>query len=481
VKKLTISILIPAIIIALAWWYIFNLIPQTVTIENWEKYIPADAGLIIETDAARLRDVLMDEGMSSPSEMRNLVSNMDSVNRTFNVPTGAMFEIFSTCLHLPEKLVLFETAQNNSGYFHVIFPLKSRENLDAYLMETPHTNLGNDNFLLEKERLGIFLDKNVAILSFGNNLPFEIYQTICKNSFRSKKSNESINWFGGIGADIHGTINRNSSLWNYDQLPLDNLELSGKNSNGKTNIEINLFTKSQKNIFRPTRTIIEDDQSLLNMSICWNINEYNFPDILEQINQENLNSYGLKSNEVNDIWNGEIALNVTAPSVIEEEFITYEYDANFERIEKVETKKNVVPNFEIYVGSDVPTEKFFEKKQWVKQVDHTNDFILYPLQKINYLEIENGFLLRTDTLVRREVNVDGIRGTGHCDIDNFLINYPNILERKMADAVIYSLDDISFTVQNEKYGGSLSAELIYQDERTDGLINALKLLTSLGY
>ncbi len=86
------------------------------------------------------------------------------------------------------------------------------------------------------------------------------------------------------------------------------------------------------------------------------------------------------------IWDGRFELYIHGISSEQQEFISYTYNDDFEKIERKEIKNVLNADLWAEIGLAKPTDSLFYEKGWVKEVDGTDLFVKYPIQEVKFTE-----------------------------------------------------------------------------------------------
>lgn len=111
--------------------------------------------------------------------------------------------------------------------------------------------------------------------------------------------------------------------------------------------------------------------------------------------QRPMNNWGLNKLIKDSIWDGRFELHVEGISSEQQEFITYAYNDDFEKIERKEMKNVLNANLWAEIGLARSTDSLFYKKGWVKEVDGTDLFVKYPIQEVKFKETSEEAILNS--------------------------------------------------------------------------------------
>jgi hypothetical protein len=99
-----------------------------------------------------------------------------------------------------------------------------------------------------------------------------------------------------------------------------------------------------------------------------------------------INNFGFTSLIRDSIWDGRFELYIEGLSSKKEEFISYSYNDDFEKIERKDFKNVFTADLLAEIGLARPTDSLFYKKEWVKEVNGVDLFIKYPVQEVKFSE-----------------------------------------------------------------------------------------------
>lgn len=131
----------------------------------------------------------------------------------------------------------------------------------------------------------------------------------------------------------------------------------------------------------------------------------------------------LSLDSIVDHWNGSVALNLKAVDTEIDTIVTYEYDDDFNKIEKKAVQELHIPNVEITLGSDANLYEYFYNNNVVQITGNDTLFAGIPLYKMYARRQENSLNIFTqkqfDTSLLKEKEY---KLNTHIDINRYLEN-----------------------------------------------------------
>ena len=144
------------------------------------------------------------------------------------------------------------------------------------------------------------------------------------------------------------------------------------------------------NLFLPYK-VIEKRNSLV--SISGNINSNLLFGLIEKQQKNKFkNLTNLSLDSIHNHWNGNFDIELKFFRTINDTVVTYEYDDDFNKVEKTTIQKNITPDINIKLGGTTLFD-YLDSKDAIKSVDGENLLVINPFFKTYAGESENNVIL----------------------------------------------------------------------------------------
>jgi len=324
--------------------------------------VPANANSIIVIDAQTLSTKLFIDELASDTKSADKLSKM--------IPDSlADIDLSVSGISLFDKIVLF-TTQNTYNYSISVNLILRIENIEKFneFIDNLAENTVLDVVKKEKERfawskrykMAISWNKNFVVASFLSENPIPGKKNL--NKILALKKEESImmdsSFMNKQAADFDMLLySLPYSLHpiKYQQFIQSNIKsvfLLLKFNDGKLEIQTDLFVKKES-LLEKLFSIAEKKPALLKildssaLSATLNVNPYAFFQIIEQYSSVKLNR---KKMPHITAWDGRTNFNINGIKYIEKEYISYEFDDDFNKIEVKKTIIDKVWDIEAILG-----------------------------------------------------------------------------------------------------------------------------------
>lgn len=308
--------------------------------------VPLNADAIVLIDAKKVKRQYMSDLLTHPS----VWFKKESENSAFLNDSGIIIPDFFQFFHLKSTAL---------ADWYSIFDLKDKEQFLKFLQSQKFKKLNGNVF--RKDHIFIMVHDNVCIAGTSDKGLESIYKEVFKLSQKNILDSESL-IDKGIGSIIFN--NGKSSYSLYIDLNSDEMEFRTNSNFYNPGPVIGRLLK--------TRSFLQTELDAENMHLLSSVFTFK--------NFGNAKVNYLKSNadlqQVNDT------------------IITYEYDEDFNEIEKKKVQKIVQPAYIISLQSSDPeeTELYFQNKKWINA---QRQFVAIPFQPNVIEKKKDGFEIRS--------------------------------------------------------------------------------------
>ncbi len=319
------------------------------------KYHPKDADIVILLDVKNISRHYIFQFLSHPSQWQK-ESGEDSDKTSF----------LKSGVKIPDFVEAFHLKNSDITDWYSVLELSDKDKFVSFLKRENFENLGNNTFRKNKIILKI-IDEN-CLIKTGPNQNISALETFGKSLFSGKIQPVSAQQFI---ADSHASISfiSGSKIHRFPiEIDHDKITIDKENNNESFDKLTQLLLKRNHFIEANFDTsIIKNVTPLLNNRVK------NAAAIFPLIDQFSINS------------------------TIEEErdtIVTYEYDDNFNEVEKVSFQNLLQPKFRLNFQSSNPQklQTIFREQKWISD---NNQFSAIPFQPNVYSENGNKFNIQS--------------------------------------------------------------------------------------
>ncbi len=345
------------VVIVLAALYLIRY-KQAVVFEN---KIPKVATAIIHINARQIEHHILIDVMKNPLKYVNFKvskKNKDTLQlkKTISIPRNLFF--FTNVLAF------------KNGWFSSFLKVKNKIKLRQYLVKEgfiqsiDHTitlfNKGNILLAMQDERLLVVYRKNKETITLA------VLKTIFDEvDFLSEQT------------DLLKPIVNSTSDMSYTTTTRDFLEANFKDGLfellGTLNSE--LFLVSKQNDFT------ENSEGYINAKI--NKKHKLFQTLIAEENTRKFNELTkLSLDSIISKWNGDFAFNLKSINSKIDTIVTYDYDDDFNKIEKMAVQELIVPDLDFSYGIDSNLFGYLSRKNAIQVIESDTVFTSMPLYKL---------------------------------------------------------------------------------------------------
>lgn len=311
------------------------------------KFIPKEADAVVLVDVKKIKRESVFSLLTHPSEwfkdseIKSMVSSLNN--------SGVTTPDFLQICHLKNQQITD---------WSTILEISDREKFVAFLKNKKFTSEIPDHY--EKDDFYVIIDGNYCFA--GNSLSTVTNHRFYFKDEKSQQIFDADSFINGSSASITFLGEKNYSY--AIELLEDEIEISN--------------AKNTK-IFKPIIAQLNKKNLLFNLN-------------LDKKNTKNISEFWLK-NRFDSLQIGETKMIVSLESV-SDTIVTYEYDDNFNEVEKKSFQKLTQPNYIITSKSFNPakTLEFLHKEKWINA---ENKFMNVPYQPVLLRENTNFFTVKS--------------------------------------------------------------------------------------
>jgi len=332
------------------------------------KYIPENADIVVLVDVKKAKRQYISSYIAHPSKW-------------FEEKNGAKNKISVTDsgLEIPDFLQIFHLNNTKISEWYTVLEINDKEKFSAFLKDRKFINDGKGTF--KNNQLFVKINGEKCIVGTSdlnvNNIgkPFS-------EKFRNNVLNADSFMDDGLGSVSFISELRTQNF----SIDLQDDEIEIKNKQNSTNFELlisDLYKKSQ------------------------------FLDA--ELDSENIKKIGsvFKQNLIDSASVNHLKMSANLTQV-NDTIVSYEYDDNFNEIEKISYQKIVQPDFEIVLQTSNPEKAwtYFQNKKWINA---KNQFTAIPFQP-NLMSVNKNHISIKST--RKSVKINETKNQNYIFIKN---------------------------------------------------------------
>ncbi|MDF2832997.1 MAG: hypothetical protein K0Q82_2103 [Chryseobacterium indoltheticum] len=332
------------------------------------KYIPDNADIVVLVDVKKAKRQYISSYIAHPSKW-------------FEEKNGAKNKISVTDsgLEIPDFLQIFHLNNTKISEWYTVLEINDKEKLSAFLKDRKFINDGKGTF--KNNQLFVKINGEKCIVG----TPYLNFNNIGK-PFSEKFRNNVLN-ADSFMDDGLGSISFISELRTQNfSIDLKDDEIEIKNKQNSTNFESLISDLYKKTQFLDAELDSENIKKI------------------GSVFKENLTD----STSVNHL---KMSANLTQ---VNDTIVSYEYDDNFNEIEKISYQKIVQPDYEIVLQTSNPEKawKYFQNKKWINA---KNQFTAIPFQP-NLMSVNKNRISIKST--RKSVKINETKNQNYIFIKN---------------------------------------------------------------
>lgn len=332
------------------------------------KYIPDNADIVVLVDVKKAKRQYISSYIAHPSKW-------------FEEKNGAKNKISVTDsgLEIPDFLQIFHLNNTKISEWYTVLEINDKEKLSAFLKDRKFINDGKGTF--KNNQLFVKINGEKCIVG-TSDLNFNNIGKPFSEKFRNNVLNAD-----SFMDDSLGSISFISELRTQNfSIDLQDDEIEIKNKQNSTNFELLISDLYKKTQFLDAELDSENIKKI------------------GSVFKENLTD----SASVNHL---KMCANLTQ---VNDTIVSYEYDDNFNEIEKITYQKIVQPDFEIVLQTSNPEKAwtYFQNKKWINA---KNQFTAIPFQP-NLMSVNKNRISIKST--RKSVKINETKNQNYIFIKN---------------------------------------------------------------
>jgi len=312
------------------------------------RYIPENADAVVLIDIKKLTGQYLFSLAANPSQW--------SGNKSKGKNSGSLKD---SGIQIPDFLQIFHIKNTKFSEWYSVLELKDSQKFIAFLKKKNFVDKGNGRF--QKDQIFIMINGNCCVAG-TSDLAFEdIQKKLLKTSSNPVLDADQL---------IHNTAGSISFI-SGKKIQNFSIELNDD--------EIEIKNNSNAEFFNSITSKLQTGNHFLDLE-------------LDKENIRNLSRFFNKS--IAD--SSQIAYFKTTADLeqVNDTIISYEYDDNFNEVEKKTFQKIIQPNYTIDIKSDVPekTWEYFQSKKWINS---ENQFTVIPFQPNQISQNKTGVAIKS--------------------------------------------------------------------------------------
>ncbi len=318
--------------------------------------------------------------------------------------------ILKKTITIPRNLFFYtnELAFKN-GWFSSLLKVKNKIKLEQYLIKEGFVqsiddtitlfNKGNILLAIEDERLLVVYRKNKEAVTLA----------VLKTIF------DEVHFLSDQTDLLKSIVNSKSDM-SYATTTKDFLEANFKNG------MLEILGRLHAGLFLSADHEVFSDRSTAYIATKINKEHRFFTSFITKNNSDKFNQLTkLSIDSIVDMWDGNIAINLKSIDKKIDTIVTYEYDDDFNKIEKNSVQVLLLPNVAILLGSQADMYAYFQNNRAVQIIENDTLFTSFPFYKMYARKRNNGLHVFTqkefDTSSAKE---EQFKLKAHLDIDSYL-------------------------------------------------------------
>lgn len=312
------------------------------------QYIPDNADAVVLIDTKKLTGQYLFSLITHPSKW--------SGSKTKSKSPGSLKD---AGIRIPDFLQIFHIKGTQFSEWYSILELKDPQKLITFLKKQKFTDKGDNHF--QKEEFFFKIKGNYCIAGTSDRAFETIQKRLLQNSVHPAWEADKFiqNTLGSISFISGNKIQNFSIELNEDEIEIKNNSdiqtfntIASKLQKGNQFLELELDKENIRKFTRFFNKSIADSSQAVSLKATAN---------LQQINDT---------------------------------IVTYEYDDNFNEVEKKTVQKITQPSYMINIQSNDPekTWKYFQSKKWINS---ENQFTAIPFQPNKIIQNNNGVTIRS--------------------------------------------------------------------------------------
>ncbi len=312
------------------------------------KYIPDNADAVVLIDTKKLTGQYLFSLVTHPSKW--------SGSKTKSKSSGSLKD---SGIRIPDFLQMFHIKDTGFSQWYTVLELKDSHQFITYLRKQNFVDKGNNRF--QKEQFFFMIEGNYCVAGTSDHA----FETLQKKLLQN-----SVHRVWDADQFIHNTLGSISFI-SGQKIQNFSIELNDD--------EIEIKNNSNPGIFNGIASKLQKGNQFLEL----------------ELDKENIRN-------ITRFFNKSIADSLQANSLkatanlrqINDTIVTYEYDDNFNEVEKKTVQKITQPSYMIDIQSDDPekTWQYFLSEKWI---NNENQFTAIPFQPNTIIQNNKGVTIES--------------------------------------------------------------------------------------
>ncbi len=339
-----------------------------------ENTIPIGVTEVVFLDLRQMEHHVLIDAISNPFKYFGGSGNNEEEER---ISLNEVIEI-------PRSLLLFtNTSHFKGGWFSNMIALKDRDKLKRYLFQEGFKALADKNLeLFAKGKIIVTISGERALIIYKKGEDIAVHSAIQSILEETDFYKEDMGLFKSIF--------KSESDITYVNSEEDLVEASFE----KGCFEVRGTLRS--NLFMEDAYAEHSENSIGFLDVKLNKEHKIFESLISNRTKTKFRAFAkLSMDSIVDRWNGSMVLDLKEVRTEMDTIITYEYDDDFNKIEKKSVQELRVPNGAITLGSDLDLYTYFYAHKTIQIVENDTLFAGIPLYKLYAQKQKNTLLIST--------------------------------------------------------------------------------------
>ena len=321
--------------------------------------IPKSATEIIHVDLRQIEHHFLADAIKNPSKYINFKTKKkkkESLRKTVSIPKNLLF--------------FTNTSTYKSAWFSNFVNVKNGDKLQRYLLQEGFKEVTSDNLkLFNKDRItiGILNGKIViAIKKQREDFVVQVFENLFQETSFYEKNDYLLQSIANSQSDI-----------TYSSAKADFLEANFEN--GLLEIKGTLISE----LFLDDIYVDNSENSVGFMAAKVNKKHTLFKSLSSHKNGKKFNDFTkLSLDSIIDKWDGRVVIDLNSVDKTIDTIVTYEYDDDFNKIEKKSVQELRTPDVNFILGSKGSLYTYFMENNAIRSIDNDTLFTSIPLYKM---------------------------------------------------------------------------------------------------
>lgn len=321
--------------------------------------IPKSATEIIHVDLRQIEHHFLADAIKNPSKYINFKTKKkekESLRKTVSIPKNLLF--------------FTNTSTYKSAWFSNFVNVKNGDKLQRYLLQEGFKEVTSDNLkLFNKDRITIGILNGKIVIAIKKQREDSVVQ-VFENLFQETSFYEKNDYL------LQSIANSQSDI-TYSSAKADFLEANFEN--GLLEIKGTLISE----LFLDDIYVDNSENSVGFMAAKVNKKHTLFKSLSSHKNGKKFNDFTkLSLDSIIDKWDGRVVIDLNSVDKTIDTIVTYEYDDDFNKIEKKSIQELRTPDVNFILGSKGSLYTYFMENNAIRSIDNDTLFTSIPLYKM---------------------------------------------------------------------------------------------------